>query len=138
MDIKTTKLETSTTKDIKQVGKVLTGKTSSRQDVLDEAKRLLHDNGLSPEYIIKYYKDILEAKETKYKYRGTDILKVLELLSVILGIVPKGKDVLYEEDKITELLHGKSNDEVRAFIVQTTKQTIAYIKRGKDNATPLK
>ena len=95
---------------------------SSSLQVLQEIKLLLIDKGLTVEYIIEKYKEILDQGFSKPK--AGEILKALERLEKLHGI----------EEKRAEKIPGVLADaiergQVTTFIIGITKKTQEYLRR---------
>ena len=121
----------------KVVNALITGEVdNNREDIRKEVKRLLIESQLSIKEVLGVYKGILK-KAGKVKYRGSDVVKVLENVTKLHNIEENGD----EENKFRALLQSKTEDEVRTLLIETTNKTMEYLSRleevkKKKNSTP--
>jgi len=103
---------------------VLQGKDTDREDIKKELKRIMIEEGLSIRELIKEYKSIIRVSGS-VKYRGSDVVKVIENLTKLHGIEDKNDG----EDKFRALLQSKSEDEIKTILIETTNKTMEYLTR---------
>jgi hypothetical protein len=112
-----------------QVKKVLTGqKSRAGIDVLEHAKMLLVEKGLDVPDLLDKYKKIVETPDVKY--RGGDVVKVLELLGRIHGLEQKTAET--QADEFVQALQKASIKDIQITLVQITETSKRYLE-GLEN-----
>lgn len=113
----------------KRLAKV-SGGTISLDDINEaqakELKMRLERKGLSLDLVLDKYKKIVSEEQVKYK--GSDVLKVLERVEELLGFKEKGQ----EQVQIRALVQSKSSEEITTTLIEITGRTQEYIKKLKD------
>ena len=113
-------------KSIKQVEQVLQGqKDITRPEVRQEVEMLLVKHGLTIDKILSSYKSIISSPDIKYK--GSDVVKVLERLEKLHGLDTNSFDEATQ--KIVGELQSQSVDEIKIKFTEITMKTQDYLKR---------
>ena len=113
-------------KSIKQVEQVLQGqKDITRPEVRQEVEMLLVKHGLTIDKILSSYKSIISSPDIKYK--GSDVVKVLERLERLHGLDTNSFDEATQ--KIVGELQSQSVDEIKIKFTEITMKTQDYLKR---------
>ena len=115
----------------KQVGKVIEGKAirvnkDTSPHVLRDIRRLLIENDLGLEYVIKKYKEVLDSGYERPK--AGDVLKVLNRLEKLHGV----EDQSNKNQQLPEAIGtALASGDLEAYIVKITKKTSEYLDRGR-------
>lgn len=113
-------------KSIKQVEQVLQGQRDIRRpEVRQEVEMLLVKHGLTIDKILSSYKSIISSPDIKYK--GSDVVKVLERLEKLHGLDTNSFDEATQ--KIVGELQSQSVDEIKIKFTEITMKTQDYLKR---------
>jgi len=113
-------------KSIKQVEQVLQGQRDiTRPEVRQEVEMLLVKHGLTIDKILSSYKSIISSPDIKYK--GSDVVKVLERLERLHGLDTNSFDEATQ--KIVGELQSQSVDEIKIKFTEITMKTQDYLKR---------
>jgi len=113
-------------KSIKQVEQVLQGQRDiTRPEVRQEVEMLLVKHGLTIDKILSSYKSIISSPDIKYK--GSDVVKVLERLEKLHGLDTNSFDEATQ--KIVGELQSQSVDEIKIKFTEITMKTQDYLKR---------
>lgn len=113
-------------KSIIQVEQVLQGQRDiTRPEVRQEVEMLLVKHGLTIDKILSSYKSIISSPDIKYK--GSDVVKVLERLEKLHGLDTNSFDEATQ--KIVGELQSQSVDEIKIKFTEITMKTQDYLKR---------
>lgn len=113
-------------KSIKQVEQVLQCQRDiTRPEVRQEVEMLLVKHGLTIDKILSSYKSIISSPDIKYK--GSDVVKVLERLERLHGLDTNSFDEATQ--KIVGELQSQSVDEIKIKFTEITMKTQDYLKR---------
>ena len=109
-------------KYIKEKVSTLLNKKGIRKMVKEEVKKILADEGVSPEWIIGKYKDIAELSD-----RDTDRLRSLEALSKMSGLF----DTEQKQEQLT-VFQGFTPEQMEALSGKKETKLIAHKEKDKD------
>ena len=112
--------QASSSEYIKKQASTLINKENIQEMVKEEIKKILNDEGVTPEWIIGQYKDIAELSE-----RDTDKLRSLESLSKISGLFEtetKKEQVSIWSGFTPEQIEGVKHGEGTKVLAQTEKR----------------
>lgn len=90
-------------------------------EIKKELELIMLKHGITREALIIKYKEILASQHVKY--RGSDVVKVLENLGKILNM-DKQDDI---PDRIRAVIESKDQNKITTFAIEITKKTQQYI-----------
>lgn len=94
-----------------------------KETQLKELQALLKGKGLTIDLILDKYKEAVDMKGIKY--RGSDVLKVLERLEELLQLKDNSADQL----QIRAMIQKKSASEITTTLIEITGKTQEYINK---------
>ena len=109
-------------KYIKKKTNILLNKEEVRTMVKEEIKKILSDEGVSPEWIVQKYKDIADLSD-----RDTDKLRSLEALAKMSGLFDTEK----KQEQLT-VFQGFTPEQMEALSGKTETKLIAHKEKEED------
>ena len=121
-------------KTTRQVINLISGNDGNVASSIKEEVRLkLIDKGLTIDSILDKYKEVVDKPDVKFK--GSDVLTVLERLENLHGLNTKSSKEEGSHDNISLMLQSKTIDEIKTFVMTISGKAEEYLKRleTKDN-----
>lgn len=112
-----------------KIASVLKGSVSPENLDNNQFKELqlaLVEQKLGVKELISKYKDVIEAKDVKY--RGSDVLKALDSVREMWQLKDKSDDQL----QIRALIQTKTIDEITTTLIEVTGKTQEYLTKLKE------
>ena len=109
-------------KYIKKKTNILLNKEEVRTMVKEEIKKILADEGISPEWIVQKYKDIADLSD-----RDTDRLSSLKALATMCGLFDTEK----KQEQLT-VFQGFTPEQMEALSGKTETKLIAHKEKEED------
>jgi len=94
-----------------------------REDQIKELKLKLLEKGLTLDKVLSKYKDVIEAKDVKYK--GSDVLKALDSVREMMEL--KGNEA--HSTQVRAMIQQKTASEITTTLIEITGATQDYIKK---------